>query len=255
MLPGPVVFGIIHMYGLMIGIGLALGFGILAFYFKKKGIDDKFADFVFMNGIISVLLGFLSATLFQAFYNYIENPDKGFNFGSGMTFLGGLIGGVVCFLVIYFIMYKRYETRLYEALSIIPCTIVMAHGFGRIGCFFAGCCYGVPTDSFLGVTFPGHSQAVHPTMLYEAAFLFVLFGVFTFLLFKFDFKHNMSLYLVSYGIFRFLLEFIRGDHRGELLGFISPSQTWSALMVILGVALYFLTDRFYKKKAAKKTEE
>ena len=39
MLPGPVVFGIIHMYGLMIGIGLALGFGILAFYFKKKGID------------------------------------------------------------------------------------------------------------------------------------------------------------------------------------------------------------------------
>ena len=148
-------------------------------------------------------------------------------------------------------MQKKYETKLYEVLSIVPCVITMAHGFGRLGCFFAGCCYGKPTDSFLGVTFPGHTQAVHPTQLYEAAFLFILFGVFSFLLFKYNFRHNFSLYLVCYGIFRFCIEFLRGDHRGELLGFISPSQTWSLVMVIMGVVLYFLVNKWYAKKEAK----
>jgi phosphatidylglycerol:prolipoprotein diacylglycerol transferase len=245
------------MYGIMIAIGLLCAFVCLFLYSKKKGIPEKFVDFVFYDAIASIVIGFGAATVIQSFYNFLANPAGGFhiNLGQGMTFMGGLLGGVICFFVIYFIFRPFMRGRVYKIFSIAPCCILVGHAFGRIGCFFAGCCYGVPTDSFLGVTFPGHSQAVHPTMLYEAAFLFVLFGVFTFLLFKFDFKHNMSLYLVSYGIFRFLLEFIRGDHRGELLGFISPSQTWSALMVVLGVALYFLTDRFYKKKAAKKTDE
>ena len=250
MLPEP-IFWKVHMYGLMIGIGLALGFGVLTIYCKKKKVDEKFSDFIFMNGIAAVLLGFMSASLFQSVYNYIENPEEGFKLGGSMTFLGGLIGGVVFFLVIYFIMQKKYETKLYEVLSIVPCVITMAHGFGRLGCFFAGCCYGKPTDSFLGVTFPGHTQAVHPTQLYEAAFLFILFGVFSFLLFKYNFRHNFSLYLVCYGIFRFCIEFLRGDHRGELLGFISPSQTWSLVMVIMGVVLYFLVNKWYAKKEAK----
>lgn len=242
------------MYGIMIAIGLALGFFVLSYYCKKKKIDEKFSDFVFMNGTLSVFIGFISATLFQSLYNFIENPKAGFdftNFGTGMTFLGGLIGGVVCFLIIYAIFYKKYTTRLYEILSIVPCVIVIAHGFGRVGCFFGGCCYGKPTDSFLGVKFPGHTEAVHPTMLYEAAFLFILFAVFTFLLFKYDFKHNMSIYLVAYGIFRFFIEFLRGDHRGELLGFMSPSQTWSLLMIVIGVGLYFLVEYWYKKKSSK----
>ena len=198
------------------------------------------------------------------YYNpYVEAPKANPRDVAGSICLWDKVKGEKVFCLQEDLTLENYPADTFTPIGVvvIPAshdvygTIVMAHGFGRIGCFFAGCCYGVPTDSFLGVTFPGHSHAVHPTMLYEAAFLFILFGVFTFLLFKYDFKHNMSLYLVSYGIFRFLLEFIRGDHRGELLGFISPSQTWSALMVVLGVALYFLTDRFYKKKSAKKTEE
>jgi phosphatidylglycerol:prolipoprotein diacylglycerol transferase len=53
----------------------------------------------------------------------------------------------------------------------------------------------------------------------------------------------MSVYLIAYGIFRFLIEFVRDDERGQLLGFISPSQFWSILMIGLGIGLYFLVDK------------
>lgn len=244
----------IHMYGVMIAVGILCAFLTLFWYAKIKKIEERFIDFIFYNGIASIVLGFGSATLFQATYNYIDNPERGFRLGSGMTFIGGLIGGVVCFLAIYFIFRKRYNTRLYQVISILPCSILIGHAFGRIGCFFAGCCYGKPTDSFLGVQFPDLLHKVHPTQLYEAAFLFVMFGICLYLVVKKNFQHNLSLYLISYGIFRFLIEYVRGDERGELVGVISPSQFWSILMVVAGIAVIFLMN-YLLKKDDKKTEE
>ena len=217
------------MYGLMIAIGILGTFITLTLGGKKLGIGEKFLDFTFYCGIGSIVVGFLSASLFQATYNYIENPAAGFRFGESMTFMGGLIGGVVCFLAVYFIVRPKLHGRLIDVLSLVPCCITIAHGFGRIGCFFAGCCYGIPTD-------------------YEAAFLFILFGVMLFLLIKYNFRHNMSVYLISYGVFRFLLEFIRGDHRGELVTGISPSQFWSIPMVALGIGLIFLLNYLQPKR-------
>ncbi len=243
------IFGIFYMYGLMIAIGILICLAILFHYGKKKKIEEKFMDFVFYNTVISIALGFGSATLFQSVYNYIAHPENGFEF-KGMTFLGGLIGGVATFLIVYFIFRKRYKARLVDILSFIPCCILIAHAFGRIGCFFAGCCYGKETDSFLGVRFPGMAHKVHPTQLYEAAFLLALFAVCYLLIWKKNFKHNMSLYLVAYGIFRFFIEFLRGDSRGKLVGFVTPSQFWSIGMVIAGVGLYFLLEKWaYKKRA------
>jgi phosphatidylglycerol:prolipoprotein diacylglycerol transferase len=139
---------------------------------------------------------------------------------------------------------------LLDILSLAPCCITVAHAFGRIGCFFAGCCYGKPTDSFLGVQFPKLPVPVHPTQLYEAAFLFFLFGSFSYLLLRRNFRHNLSLYLISYGVFRFAMEFLRNDHRGALVSGLSPSQFWSILMVVLGAALVPLLDRAYQKLEA-----
>ena len=254
MLPEPILFGFVHMYGLMIAIGILGTFITLTFGGKRLGINEKFLDFTFFLGIGAIVIGFISASLFQAVYNYIENPEAGFNFGQSMTFMGGLIGGVVSFLIIYFIVRNKLSGRIVDVISLVPCCITIAHGFGRIGCFFAGCCYGIETDSFLGVKFPHLDHPVHPTQLYEAAFLFILFGVMLFLLLKFNFRHNMSVYLISYGIFRFLLEFIRGDHRGELVTGISPSQFWSIPMVLLGVALVFLLNYLQKKRDIEKAE-
>jgi phosphatidylglycerol:prolipoprotein diacylglycerol transferase len=242
------------MYGLMIAIGILGTFITLTYGGKRLGINEKFLDFTFFLGIGAIVIGFISASLFQAVYNYIENPEAGFNFGQSMTFMGGLIGGVVSFLIIYFIVRNKLSGRIVDVISLVPCCITIAHGFGRIGCFFAGCCYGIETDSFLGVKFPHLDHPVHPTQLYEAAFLFILFGVMLFLLLKFNFRHNMSVYLISYGIFRFLLEFIRGDHRGELVTAVSPSQFWSIPMVALGVALIFILNYLQKKRDIEKAE-
>lgn len=248
MLPDPIFLNI-HMYGVMIAVGILCAFLTLFYLTKKKGVDVRFTDFIFYNGIASIVVGFGFATLFQSTYNYIKNPSAGFELGSGMTFIGGLIGGVACFLAIYFIFRKKYTARLYEVISLLPCSILIAHAFGRIGCFFAGCCYGKETDSFLGVQFPDLPHPVHPTQLYEAAFLFVLFAVSVYLILKKDFKHNLSLYLIAYGVFRFLIEYVRGDDRGELVGFVSPSQFWSILMVVAGVAIIFVMNRILNKAA------
>ena len=128
--------------------------------------------------------------------------------------------------------------------------MLIGHSLGRVGCFFAGCCYGKETDSCLGVKFPNLPHPVYPTQLYEAAFLLILFAVCSYLLLRRKFRHNMTVYLIGYGIFRFLIEFIRGDDRGKLFGLLSPSQFWSLGMVILGVLLYFGMERVWRREAA-----
>ena len=259
MLPNPIfhLFGRfpVYMYGAMIATGILAAFIVLSLYCKQQGVEQRFSDFMFYNGVLSIAVGFFSAALFQGIYNYIENPEGGLHVSlNNITFIGGLIGGVVCFLTVYAFCYRRYETRLSDVLSIPPCVILVAHAFGRVGCFFAGCCYGKVTESPLGVIFPGHFYPVHPTQLYEAIFLFLMFLVCSILLLKWNFRHNMSVYLISYGIFRFCLEFLRGDDRGELLGLLSPSQFWSLLMVAAGIGLVFLL-RFLQQKKPPVAEE
>ena len=247
------ILGLFHLYGLMIGVGILACFSILYLYGKKEKVEESFMDFVFYNTIVAIALGFGAAALFQATYNYIENPEVGFDFGSGITFIGGLIGGVISFLVGYAIFRKRFKTRLVDIISFIPCCILIAHAFGRVGCLFAGCCHGEKTTAWYGIFMHtvefGYAKVV-PTQLFEALFLFALFAICFILVWKKKFKHNMSLYLIAYGIFRFLLEFLRADDRGQLLGVISPSQFWSLLMIVAGVAVYFLLEWLYKKRAA-----
>ncbi|MCQ2430610.1 MAG: prolipoprotein diacylglyceryl transferase [Clostridia bacterium] len=251
MLPDPLFLNV-HMYGIMVALGVLAAFGVLYLYNKKLGVSIEFTDFIFYDGVLSVMAGFGFAALWQAVYDYIEDPSRGFHFG-GITFLGGAIGGAVIFFIGYFLFRKKLNGRFtganmcFPVVSVIPCMILIGHSLGRVGCFFAGCCYGKPTDFFLGVTFPGMSGPVHPTQLYEAFFLLVMFGVTSFLLLKYRFRHNMSVYLIGYGIFRFLIEFIRGDHRGELVAGLTPSQFWSLLMVIGGVVLYFVLKRMFAR--------
>lgn len=248
----------IYLYGVCIAIGIVCAILVLRLYGKKLGLDKKFLDFIEMDGYAAIALGFFFATLFQAVYNYIDDPSGGFSLKGGMTFLGGLIGGALVFFIIYFLFIKKYTLRFKDIMPIVPCSILVAHGFGRIGCFCAGCCYGkqVPDGvwySFLGVEFPDIYGKVLPTQLFEAAFLFILFGILSYLCLKKKGRQNFGIYLIAYGIWRFLIEFIRGDYRGELVGFVTPSQFWSILMTLGGVALIFVT-KFVLFKDDKKNE-
>ena len=249
------ILGLFHLYGIMIAVGILACFGILFLCGKKFKIQDKFMDFVFFNAIAAIALGFGAAALFQATYNYIENPAAGFKFG-GITFIGGLLGGVVAFLGGYAIFRKRYTSRITDILSIAPCCILIAHAFGRIGCLFAGCCHGDLTDAWYGIVQHDivvggvyyESAKVVPTQLFEALFLFAVFAICFVLLWKKKFRYNMSVYLIAYGIFRFFNEYLRADDRGEFVGGISPSQFWSILMVVIGVGLIFFLKWLFKKR-------
>lgn len=251
MFPEPIRFlGLeFHWYSIWIAIGILVCFGVLFFFGKKRGINPALLDFVFYAGVVSILAGFGSAALFQAFYNYLANPEAGFKLG-GITFIGGLIGGVIIFLVAYFIWGKKYG-KLSEICEIAPCCILIAHAFGRIGCYFGGCCYGKVTDSAWGVLFPGHTEAVYPTNLYEAIFLFLLFGVVAFLYWKKKSKYNLDIYLIAYGVFRFFIEYLRGDPRGSFIPGMSPSQFWSILMVVIGIVLIVMKTIYPKHQKAK----
>jgi phosphatidylglycerol:prolipoprotein diacylglycerol transferase len=248
----------VHLYGVLIAVGILAAFAILIYYGRKLSVSEKMIDFVFFNGIASIAVGFGSAAVFQAFYDYLDHPERGFVISGRITFIGGLIGGVICFLLVYLILRKKCGGTLSQVLSLVPCAILAGHGFGRLGCLFAGCCHGTylgDTPVFGGLymlgTDPETKRALWgyfiPTQLYEALFLFALCALCTWLLFRYKFKHNMSVYLVAYGIFRFLIEYLRADARGSLVGGVSPSQFWSIFMVLAGVALYFWLEYFWKK--------
>lgn len=247
----PKLFGVpfLNTYGLMIAIGIIVCYFLLDKLCKKFGVDEKFTLFVEINGVASIIVGFVFAALFQSLYEFIENPSAGFKISGNITFFGGLIGGVLTFLIIYFIFRKKFKSKLIDVLTIVPPCIVIAHAFGRVGCFFAGCCYGKPTDSAFGVQFPNLTEKVLPTNLYEALFLFALFAVLFVLLVKFKFKYNLPLYCVCYGVFRFFIEYLRGDRRGSFVAGVSPSQFWSIIIFVVGIALWlFLYFVFYKSK-------
>ena len=154
----------------------------------------------------------------------------------------GIIGGLAVFALVV----RRYKLDVWKHLNLIAPFVCFAHGWGRLGCFLAGCCHGQPTSSFLGVHFHPESLAyekfdgapLHATQLYEAGFLFVLGWI---LIHKFPLALRFTHYLITYGTGRFFVEFIRGDDRGALFNFalLSPSQILSLGYIGFGLFLYY----------------
>ena len=253
------IFGIgIDLYNIcfVIGVVACLIFTIIAL--KKSGYSSTASDTIVILGILAIMFGLLTAVLFQGFYNLIAG--KGFTFG-GMTFIGGLIGGVGSFIGLYFLYVYVINPRLKDEnifksnmnkglwylLRIAPISITIAHGFGRLGCMFAGCCHGHITEEWYGIWNEGVGAKTVPIQLFEAIFLFALSAAMIVLLFKFNFKYNMAVYLVSYGIWRFIIEYFRADYRGDFIPGLSPSQFWSIVMFIGGIAFFFIYRHFDPK--------
>ena len=239
---------IFDTYSIMIGLGVIACLFLFMLYNKKLKTNRDYVYLIEIVGVLAVMVGLLSATLFQYVFDSL-NKDSTNSFGA-MTFYGGLIGGAIFFIACYYgYVRKKYpsESFIKTILIIAPACITIAHAFGRIGCFSAGCCYGKETDSFLGVKFPDLAHKVYPTQLFEAIFLFVLAAILFLLAYKFYFLYTMPLYMVSYGIFRFLIEFIRGDERGAFLLNLSPAQ-WISILLIIGSIILFIFLKKYKSK-------
>lgn len=256
------IFGVgIDLYAIcfIVGVIACLIFTIIAM--KKCGYSATARDTIIIIGILSIMIGLFVAVLFQAFYDFINNPSAGFKITGSMTFIGGLIGGIVSFIGLYFLYVYAINPHLKEKsffksdmnkgiwylVRIAPISITIAHGFGRIGCCFAGCCYGKETTEWYGMWNEILHHKTVPVQLFEAIFLFVLSAVLIVLLFKFHSKDTMATYLVSYGIWRFIIEYFRADYRGNFIPGLSPSQFWSIIMVVAGIALFFIYRYFDKK--------
>ncbi len=239
----PKIFGIFDSYVVMIVVGVIAAFGLLIYYFRKNQFSKRDIIDLLICSSFAVAFGIIGALVFEAIY------ERQWNWG--LTFYGGLFGGIAGFLFVYYVFIRKSSTlKIGECFKIAPPAITIGHAFGRIGCFLAGCCYGKPTDSWIGVKFPFLSEPVIPTQLIESIFLFLLTAVLLVLIFKFNFKYTFVVYLGAYSIFRFIIEFFRGDERGQFLGIFSPSQVWSIFIWIVIVPFFFILKKlvFVEKK-------
>lgn len=228
----------IHGYGLMIALGILFAVMLGQRLAKKFGLDaDKLTNLAY----ICLIFGFIGAKLLYCIVEFdkvIEDPIKIIS-GSGFVVYGGIIAGVVAGIVYA----RRYHMDFWKYFDIVMPCVLLAQGFGRIGCFLAGCCYGKETDSIIGVMFPSSSLAptgvkLIPTQLISSIGCFIIVGILLYLLNK---QHKDGtigfLYLIFYSVGRFIIEFFRNDYRGSI-GILSTSQFIAILTFVLGIVLY-----------------
>lgn len=196
------------------------------------------------------LFGFLINLLYSIVTHkeYAGNIFEKF-FKSGSTFMGCFYG--LIFLCLYcFPRFFKKKSLLVTDIFFLVLPLWLA--IGKIGCFFSGCCYGCPTNFFLGVKFPYHGDqihplcniSVHPVQVYES--ILSLFNFF-FLLYvyknkKFD-GQVVSLCIINYGIIRFFLEYFKGDAKYVIIGessifSLTIFQLLSLLLILFGTVLY-----------------
>lgn len=252
MYPYVIIFGM-TLYDIFLAIGVVSALLIVRLFADYDKVSAKLFNFILLTGACAIGLGYFSAVLFQAIYNWLGGEVFVINTSTGATFLGGLVGGVTVFLLGYFVIghfvFKDKQNIKYfpRLLDVAAVCITSAHGFGRIGCLMAGCCYGAETDSWCGIYHVALEAKVIPMQLFEAIFLFTLSIILAVLVYK-HIPGTMSIYMVTYGIWRFVAEYFRDDYRGStFVDFLTPSQL-TALILFIGSGIVFLyTFRMHKR--------
>lgn len=240
----------IPMYNLLVGIGIAAAMLFLQYEkdFRKKSI--AYRQRVHEGLFFSLILGFAGAFALDAYTQGIPFRITEFR-RVGLTFFGGLVTGFIV-LVVYL---RLRKLPVKETLDVLTLPVCLAHGIGRLGCFFAGCCYGKPTETFWGVVFPvGSLPYVHfqaqvplfPTQLFESGFVLILFAV----IWGAKIRNRFIAYVTAYSIFRFFIEFLRADSRGILFSqtVLSPSQIISMIVFLSAVFFVFFQRHRFKKR-------
>ena len=228
-----------------------ISFGRLA---DRAGIERSVQSLSVFTAVAAIVAGYGSAVLFQALYNIAKEGKFVINNDTGATFYGGLIGGAACFIIIYFVWGKFkfddkiYKKRFISVTEVAVASITIAHSLGRIGCLMAGCCHGKATSAWYGIKMVHLGYKVVPIQLFEAIFLFALFAMFVYRIYK-NQKCNLPIYMMLYGAWRFVIEYARDDYRGStFISFLTPSQLTAVAMIIGGIVLYFIMKKIYSRK-------
>ena len=234
----PILFSLgkinIYSYGLMVAIGIVISVLFIEKQAEVYGIDkEKVIDLIFWTVIWGLVGG---RVLYVLLYPgiYLQNPMEILKiYEGGLVFFGSLFFGIAA----AFVNFKTKKLPVLKTIDLLILYVPLAHAFGRVGCFLNGCCGGKPTDCFLGVTFPGHSQSVHPTQLYSVFGLLLIFFILKKIQSKQKFPGQIFAgYLILYPIFRFSIEFLRVNPR-VFFG-LSVYQIISLLIFTAGVSVY-----------------
>lgn len=245
-----------NLYDLFLCVGIIvclISFDRLA---DRYPIRYKMQTLCYISATAAIILGFGFAILAQALYNYLQNGGEFvIDASTGATFYGGLLGGAAVFLAVYFIAGRfifpdKYHKRSFFSVAncAVP-SILIAHSLGRVGCLMAGCCHGAETDAWYGLSMyvGGKWNNYVPTQLFEAVFLFLLF-VFLFINAYRGGKYNLPIYMASYGVWRFIIEYVRDDYRGSIgIDALTPSQLIAIVMIVGAVGVFFL-ERWYSAR-------
>ena len=253
----------IHWYGIMYMIAFLVGWWLGRVRAARPGSGWKVSDIddlLFYVALGIILGGRMGYTLFYGFDNLLQDPLSLFKlWQGGMSFHGGLLGVMIALILFA----KRFNRTFFECTDFVAPLIPLGLGAGRIGNFINGELWGRPTTLPWGLRvdckdFPSVcfemlqlaegtllSQALHPSQLYEA----LLEGIVLFtILWMFSSKRRPTmavsgLFLTGYGLFRFLIEFVRmpDAHIGYLaFDWLTMGQLLSLPMIAVGILLYWL---------------
>ncbi|MBR6270796.1 MAG: prolipoprotein diacylglyceryl transferase [Lachnospiraceae bacterium] len=244
----PILFSIgdvnIYSYGVAYATALVLGLLTAMRRAKKEGMNG---DLIFNIGFYSIICGVLGAKLLYLitiadrltadFWGTLKNSIT-----TGFVVYGGILAAV---LFAYFYI-KKKKAGFLRCLDIAVISIALGQAIGRIGCLMAGCCHGIPTDAWHGITFPeGASEApagipLVPVQIISSALNFINFGILIIAYNRFRYRGmTAALYMINYGVGRFIIEYFRADFRGTV-GPFSTSQFISFFMVTGGVVLIII---------------
>lgn len=248
----PVLFSLgpftLYAYGLFLALGFFAGLMVSR---REAGLlgenPDTVTDIVFYLIIFGVLGGrlFFILTNLQSF---IKHPMNVFRvWEGGLVFYGGFIFAALS----VFVYTKIKKISLWKYADILAPGLAIGHALGRIGCLMAGCCYGRQCDLPWAIVFHNHNSLapleipLHPTQIYEALSNLAIFGA----LMAFRRKKQVDgqvfwVYVFLYGVMRIVIEFFRGDDRGDFLfGVVSVSQSIGILMILASVFMHFYMGR------------
>ena len=244
----------VYWYGVMYLLAFLSAYLLARYRIKSEVLwnTKHVDDLIFYGALGAVLGGRLGYLMFYNWPVFISNPLTFFNFqNGGMSFHGGFLGVLLAMVIFN----KKYQFTFFQTTDFIAPLIPLGLGFGRIGNYINGELWGRVTDSSWGILAPDQSglwEKRFPTQLYEA-FLegFVLFCI----LWLFSNKKpqvmaTSSLFLIFYGIFRFIIEFVRApdSHIGYLaFDWLTMGQLLSIPMIFIGIYLLIKSYRLEGK--------
>ncbi len=242
----------VKTYGFFIAIGFLAGISLALKEAKRLNYDHQFildiAFYMILGAIVGSRLFYVATHLSY----YRTNPLDVFKvWQGGLTFFGGFILA----MLISIWMIKKRNLSIWKTCDIFAPSLAIGVMFGRIGCFFAGCCYGTHCELPWAVTFTNpHSLAqlnvaLHPTQLYSAAGACITFLVLYGLRKKKSFDGQLTLlWILLYSGFRSIVELFRGDVRGDLLFEKFPaSQVLAWALIAFALVMLFVLKAKSKK--------